>query len=51
MHFLTLYPNILLPSHFNVILGYIQPINLPTVSLLNETQVTALGWGQTSDSE
>jgi secreted trypsin-like serine protease len=31
--------------------SYIQPINLPTVSLLNETQVTALGWGQTSDSD
>ncbi|XP_044267305.1 brachyurin-like [Tribolium madens] len=29
----------------------IQPINLPPVSLLNNTEVTILGWGQTSDSD
>ncbi|RZC41178.1 Trypsin and/or DUF1986 domain containing protein, partial [Asbolus verrucosus] len=31
--------------------AYIQPVNLPAVSLLNESTVTALGWGQTSDSD
>ncbi|RZB45756.1 Trypsin domain containing protein, partial [Asbolus verrucosus] len=31
--------------------SYIQPINVPVINLLNETSVTALGWGQISDCQ